>query len=196
MRSNTLDAARRVYMGLVRGTVHKVDDKPRMQVVDARLLHDELLPGIEHFQNYGFGSVPRPPDEKGGKAAEVIVGFLHGNRSHPVVLTVQDRCFRPRDWKSGDSGLWHYKGATARFTDDGWKHDAGPDKKPYEIKVGRGLLHIADDKVFLKLGDGDDAPTVTIKDGKVYLGGDPDKGGTYDFVMTASGPSSNVKAKL
>lgn len=35
--------------------------------------------------------------------------------------------------------------------------------------------------------------TVVIKDDMTYLGGDPDKGGSFDFLMTASGPCSKAK---
>ena len=196
MRSNTLDAARRSYGALVRGTVHASDDKPMMQTVDARLMHGELLTGIERFQPpYGLYSVPIPPDPPRPNAAEVIVGFLGGNRAHPIVLAVDDRRYRPKDWKPGNSGLYHYKGATARFTDDGWVQDAGPDKKPKTFTVGNATLIIADGKVTVQVG-GANGPALVVKTDAVYAGGDPDKGGSFARVMTEQGPSDLLKAKV
>ena len=173
MRSNTLDAARRAYLNLVRGTVHQVNDKPKMQTVDARLLHNELLTGIERMQEYGFSSVPPPPDPNGPKAAEVLVAFLHGNRSHPVIVATDDRRTRPTNWGSGDSGLWHHGGAYCKHTDAGWVHDQGSQKKPYTITVGNAVLTVADGKITAQVG-GSTGPAVVVKADAVYLGGDPD----------------------
>ena len=183
MRSNTLDAARRGYLGIVRGTIEKVDDSQKMQTVDARLLHNEMLTGIERPQNYGFSSVPVGP--QGTQAAELMVGFLHGNRSHPMVLGVDDRRTRPTGWKEGESGLWHYKGATAKFTDDGFVHDQGSDKKPLVVMVGNLTVTWADGKAMIDVG----GTQVIVQAGRVDLGG---PGGSR--VLTEAGPSSKVYA--
>lgn len=194
MRTTLLDSARRAY-NVVRGTLQASDDKPKMQTVDVRLMHGELLTKVERFQPYGHSSVPLPPDQD-GKAAEVIAIFANGNRSHPVVIAVDDRRYRPKNWSPGDAGLYHFKGATARLTNDGWKHDAGPDKKPHIVTVGNATFTIADGKITAKVGSGDTSPSIVIKPDMIYLGEDPDKGGTFDFVSTVSGPSVNVKAKI
>ena len=182
MRSNTLDAARRGYLGLVRGTIDSVDDSQMMQTVTARLLHNEMLPGIERPQNYGFSSVPVAP--QGTQGAELIVGFMHGNRSHPMVLGVDDRRYRPTNWNGGDIGLWHYKGNTAKFTDTGWQQNHA-DKQPWTITVGTSTLTVADGKITATVG----GTSVTIQDGRVDLGG---LGGSP--VLTVAGPSSKVYA--
>ena len=177
MRSNTLDAARRAYLGLVRGTVNASDDSPMMQTVDARLMHNELLTGIERFQPYGMSSVPRPPDS-GGKAAEVIVGFLHGNRGHPIVLGVDDRRYRPKNWMPGDVGNYHYSGATAKFADAGWAYNGGTTKLSASWTIGNLTVTWTDGKALIQIG-GSGGPAVVVTPSQVYLGGDPATGGTF-----------------
>lgn len=186
MRSNTLDAARRAYLGLVRGTVHQTDDSHLWQTIDARLLHGELLTGIEHVQHYGYSYVPLPPDPDGKKAAELVVGFLNGNRSHPIVLGVNDRRYRPKNWKPGEAGLWHYKGATAKHTDTGWVYDAGSGKQPHTTTVGNATVTVADGKITLQVNN----TKVIVKDGKILLGGDD----ASIPVMLQSGPSNLIFA--
>ena len=167
-----------------------------MQTLDARLLHNELLTGIEHFQpGYGLNSVPMPPEQGSTKAAEVIVGFINGNRSHPIVIRIDDRRYRPKNWNPGDVGLYHYQGATAKLTTVGWSYDAGDQKKPHTTTIGNAVVTVADGKIMGQVG-GPSGPAFVVKDDCVYLGGDPDQGGDFEFVQTVVGPSSKVKAKL
>lgn len=187
MRGSSLDALRRSYLGLVRGTVNASSDTPKMQTVDARLMQNELLTGIERFQNYGHISVPRAPDASGGKAAEVIVGFINGNRAHPIVLAVDDRRFRPTGGKPGDVGHYHYLGATATFTDTGYAFSTGPKKLPATWTVGNATLTVSDGKIVANV----DGTSITITPGRVDLGG---TGGSA--VMTADGPSTKVFAVI
>ena len=42
----------------------------------------------------------------------------------------------------------------------------------------------------------DDDTAIIMKEGKVYLGGDPDKGHIFSLVVTVDGPSKNVYARL
>ena len=195
IRSSPLDAARRAYLNVVRGTLHKADDTHRMQTADVRLMHNELLTGVERFQPYGHSSVPLPPDANGKKAAEVLVVFIHGNRSHPVIIAVDDRRYRPKNWQPGDAGLYHYKGQTAKLVENGWIYDAGSEKKPHVTTVGNATLTVADGKITAQVG-GASGPAAVVKSDFVYLGGDPDQGGTFAFVETVSGPSTRVKARI
>jgi phage baseplate assembly protein V len=163
MRSNTEDAARRAYLSIARGTLDKASDKSRMQEVDVHVLDNELLTGVERFQPYGISSVPMPADKSGGKAAEVVVLFVNGNRSHPIVIAVDDRRHRPKDWKPGDAGLYHHDGSTAKFTDTGWVHDAGSKKQPHKTTIGNATVTIADGKITCDVN----GSTVVVEDGKV-----------------------------
>ena len=142
MRSSTLDAARRGYLGLTRGVVMSTDDTTAVQTVNVRGLHGEMLESVERFQQYGFNSVPVDPTQNGAQGAEPLVGFVNGNRSHPVVLAENDRRTRPTRWQQGESGLWHYQGASAKFTQTGWLQDAGPNKQPHTWTCGSGTLSI------------------------------------------------------
>ena len=195
IHSSIADAARRGYLGIARGVIMGSDDSKLMQTVDARLHSQEMLTGIERLQSYGFNSVPVDPDQNGKKAAEVVVGFVNGNRSHPVVLAEGDRRSRPKNWQKGESGLWHHKGATAKLTATGWKHDAGPDKQPHTITVGNAVVTVADGKITCQVG-GTHGAACVVKADAVYLGGDPDHGGTFARVMTESGPTDLAKAKI
>jgi phage gp45-like len=68
-----------------------------MQLVQLGVLAGETVEGdtgAEHFQPYGFASVPLA-------GAEAVVVFPNGDRSHPLVTAVSDRRYRPT---GGDPG--------------------------------------------------------------------------------------------
>lgn len=165
MRSNSLDAARRSYLNITRGVISSTDDNHLMQEVTFRGLQNELIGPAERFQPYGITSVPLPEEPNTGKGAEAIIGFVNGNRSHPVVLAVDDRRYRPQNWKQGEAGLYHYTGATAKFTDTGWVHNAGSKKQPHTTTVGNATLTVADGKITANVN----GTTVTVNDGKVEV---------------------------
>ena len=184
MRGSSEDALRRAGLGLARGTIHMVNDKPKLQTIDIRGYDNELITGVENFaQPYGFKSVPLPP---GDKAAEVVVGFINGNRSHPVILGHIDRRTAPTGWMPGDSGFWHHAGATARFTDKGFVKDAGSNKQPDTTTVGNATLTIADGKITATVA----GTTIIVTDGKICLG---DANASIP-VMLKTGPSQLVFA--
>src|SRR5262249_62129471 len=74
----------RVAMMIARGLVAMTDDDKKMQRHQVRLLSNETKDNIEHFQPYGFTSVP-----KGG--AETVVVFLGGNLSRGIAIVTDDR---------------------------------------------------------------------------------------------------------
>lgn len=158
-----MEALRRAYLGFTRGTLVKATDKPKMQTNDVRLLHGELIPGVERFQPYGHSTVPMPPDQDGKKAAEVVLAFVHGNRAHPICLGVEDRRYRPTGGEDGQVGHYHFRGATATFRQGGFSHDAGPDKQPHLVNVGKTSVTSADGAHTTKVG----STTVLKEDGKV-----------------------------
>ena len=160
---SAMEALRRAYLGFTRGSLVKATDKSKMQTVDVRLYHDELIPGIERFQPYGHSAVPLPPDQNGSKAAEAVVVFINGNRAHPICIGVDDRRYRPTGGEDGQVGHYHYKGATGTFRMSGFAHDAGPDKKPHLVNVGATSVTSADGAHTTKVG----STTVLKEDGKV-----------------------------
>ena len=149
--------------------------------MDFRGLQNELLTGVENFAHaFGHYAVPVPPD-KTSKAAELIMGFLGGNRSHPVVLAHIDRRFRPTKGEDGQIGHYHFKRATAMFRKAGFAHDAGPDKKPHSVSVGQTAVQAADGSHLTKVGatavlkEADKITTQTqtkVFTGAVHLGAD------------------------
>ena len=138
-RGTTRDAAARAGVMVTRGTIAKANDDPKMQEVDVNGLHDETKTGVERFQNYGFSSVPLPPskDDKGVmRHAEAIVLSGSGNRSHPIVIGVDDRRHRPKKLKPGESVFYDDLGQTITLTRDGIVISGGPSNKPVKMMVG------------------------------------------------------------
>lgn len=91
-------AVRRLQNLVARGTVALVDAKRRMQTLQVKLLADETLDGIEHFEPYGFTSHPHP-------GAEVLTLSVDGDRSHTVVIVAADRRYRMELLEAGEVAL-------------------------------------------------------------------------------------------
>lgn len=89
--------------GVARAVLNVVDDEGNMQRVQISLLEDEVIDGVERFQNYGFTSVP----EEGTEATVVFVG---ADRSHPVVVVADDRRVRKKGLKPGEVAVYHKNG--------------------------------------------------------------------------------------
>lgn len=89
--------------GVSRAELNVVDDEGNMQRVQISLLEDEVIDGVERFQNYGFTSVP---DE----GAEATVVFVGADRSHPVVVVADDRRVRKKGLKPGEVAIYHKDG--------------------------------------------------------------------------------------
>lgn len=86
----------RIASMVSRAVVQLVDDGPKLQSLQVGV--PEPRPDAEHFQPYGFFSVPFP-------GAEAVVIFPNGDRSHPLVLVASDRRYRPTDGQLGEAGL-------------------------------------------------------------------------------------------
>lgn len=225
-RTDPRSAAIRSYSGVARATISKILDDPNMQTLDAGFLKDEARKGIERFQNYGFSSVPMGPDKDGKEGPEAIVTFQGGNRSNPIITGVDDRRHRPRGLKEGENAQYDHQGQMTYLAKDGTyiigtqkevslrhakkekqeraksnqKDNDGGTSKPAEkekeydhkgevnteVKATEKTIEAyIKDKMYMK-----------IVDGKVYLGGDPDKGDKFGKVGTDAGISVNVYAKI
>lgn len=107
--------ATRIANSIARGVVQLVDDSKKMQLLQIGVLADETVEGAggaEHFQPYGFSSVPLV-------GAEHVVLFPNGDREHPMVIAVADRRYRPTGRPSGEINVYHYRGAKIRMLEDG-----------------------------------------------------------------------------
>jgi phage baseplate assembly protein V len=86
-----------------RGVVDAVDDSKKCQALRMSLLADEVSEDVEHFQDYGYTSVPF-------QDAEGLFFAVGGDRAHGVVLGVIDRGKRPLNLAAGDVCLYTDKG--------------------------------------------------------------------------------------
>lgn len=91
----------RVQNTLARGVVKLVVDSESMQRLQVLSNLDEVIEGVggvEHFQPYGFFSIPFAD-------SEAIVVFPTAGRDHPVAVVVADRRYRPKNGSPGECGL-------------------------------------------------------------------------------------------
>jgi phage baseplate assembly protein V len=105
-------ALRRLQNIFARGTVALVNASTKMQVLQVKLLADETLDVIEHFEPYGYTSHPLP-------GAEVLTLSVDGDRSHTVVIVTADRRYRPTGLAAGDVAVYDHRGQSIRLTDAG-----------------------------------------------------------------------------
>ncbi|MGM4980890.1 phage baseplate assembly protein V [Rhizobium sp. 11_C7_N12_5] len=110
-------ASRGIFMTIARGSIKSVKDGGKLRTLNLVGLQDESLSDVEHFESYGFTAVPAASGSDG--AAEAIIGFVGGNRSHPIVIAFGDRRSRPKGRPAGDVTVYHYNGAEIHLAADG-----------------------------------------------------------------------------
>jgi len=130
IRSTLTDATRKARMGTARATIREFDDDHLMQQVKkADVYHSETPSDFERWQPVGMTAFPiKQQEEEGGQkqssqksnpsedgdwnhdqpkgpAAEAIMMYIGGSRSHPVAM-VDDRRVRPYGMSEGEGA--HY----------------------------------------------------------------------------------------
>lgn len=90
---------RRVALMIGRGVVRLVNDSLKLQGLQVSLLAGETHDDVERFQEYGFSSHPHP-------GAEAVLVFAGGNRSHGLVIAVDDRRYRLKGLAEGEVALF------------------------------------------------------------------------------------------
>ena len=95
---------------VARAVLQLVDDSKTLQGVQIGV--PETVPDGEHFQPYGFFSVPLV-------GAEGVALFPHGDRSHPLVIVMSDRRYRPTGGEPGTAGIHNQTGARVVVLPDG-----------------------------------------------------------------------------
>jgi phage gp45-like len=105
----TRNLRQRVLLTLGRGRVRAIDDNGGMQKLQCSFLKNEPTNGLERMQEYGFTSWPLPE-------AEVMAGFIAGNRDHGIIIAVDDRRYRFKVDAQGDVCI---------YTDLDKGHDTG-----------------------------------------------------------------------
>lgn len=154
-----------------RGVVQRVNDGRKLQLVQLGVLATETVDGngegAEHFQPYGFASVPLA-------GAEGVVLFPNGDRGHPLAVVIADRKYRPTGGEPGQVTVHHYKGAKMTMLENG----------NVEVTPGPGGKIV--------FAGADTGPGLTSEGVVVGTGIDPFSGQTYNALGSAS---SNVFAK-
>lgn len=130
--------AARIANTVVRGVVKLVNDSETMQRLQVLANLEEVIEGVggvEHFQPYGFFSVPFV-------GSEAVVIFPNGDRAHPIAVVVADRRYRPKNGQPGEAGL---------RTDEG-----------DELRLGRGHVMTLTSNT-IKLGSSSAAGAVVVQ---------------------------------
>lgn len=134
------DYIRRLSINLLnsiaRGEVKLADDSEGMQRLQMEILEGEEIDEAEYFHPYGFGSVPL-------EGAEAVVLFPGGDRSHPLVVAVQDRRHRPTGKEGGEVYLYSQAGQLVLLKADGSVEvSAAPGQKVF-VNDGSGGAAVA-----------------------------------------------------
>lgn len=100
-------------MNLVsRFVLNKADDGKKMQEVKGELFSDEVKEELEHFQSYGFTSVP-PANSEG------IALSVNSNRDHVVVICLDSREYRVKNLAEGDVAVYNKSGSIIKLKASG-----------------------------------------------------------------------------
>lgn len=102
----------RLANAVARAVVKLVSDVTKMQELQVGVLDGETVEGAEHFQPYGFSSVPLA-------GAEGVALFPNGDRGHPLVVAVADRRYRPTGGEAGEVTVYSKTGARVRLLASG-----------------------------------------------------------------------------
>jgi len=78
---------RKLSLMVTRGLVNMIKDSDGLQIFQLSALAGELLDDVERVQNYGMTSHPHPD-------AEAVILNVGGNRSHPIIIALDDRRYR------------------------------------------------------------------------------------------------------
>ena len=87
--------ANRVRLTVGRALLAAVNDASKLQATQVQLLEGETRSDVEHFQHYGFTSVPFA----GAEGVALAVG---GSRDHVVLVNVDDRRYRVKSLANGE----------------------------------------------------------------------------------------------
>lgn len=110
--------AERVRGMIGRAIVGLVNDAAKLQALQVTMLADQTVDEVEHFQHYGFTSVPHA-------GAEGIALALAGSTGHTVVINVDDRRYRVKNLASGEVVIYDDLGHQVHLTRAGIVIDGG-----------------------------------------------------------------------
>lgn len=135
----------RVMMTVGRCVLTAINDKTLAQEVQVGLLPGELRDAVEHFQQYGYKSVPEA-------GAEGVAVFIGGNRDHGFVIATVDRRYRPTGWNPGEVGLYSKFDQFIRLKEDGSLVISAPNgisiETPAGVKISGKTIENAAEELF------------------------------------------------
>lgn len=106
------DIRNRIRNMLARGVVRLVNDAKKLQLLQVDGFEGGPADDAEHFQPYGFASVPLD-------GAEAFIAFPDGDREHAIVIATPDRRHRPTGGQAGEVTIYNHVGAKAVFKASG-----------------------------------------------------------------------------
>lgn len=108
----TAPLRRRVRLMVSRAILTALNDGPGIQILQVKLLANEVRDSVERFQNYGHTSYPL-------SGSEGIMVCVSGNRDHGVVIALDDRRYRPKNMQPGESAHYDDLGQKIHLTRTG-----------------------------------------------------------------------------
>lgn len=153
-----------------RARLLQLDDSGSQQLVDLGGYKNERPKRIVRVQPHGFSSYPNAE-------AEGVMVQMGGRSDRTMFIGGEHKDYRQKNLKEGNAVLYDDKGNVVFAKGDGG----------LSVNAKKGIVEVRsqDDKVTVQPGAGKN----------VYLGGDG-ADGSYARVMTESGPSSNVYARI
>ncbi len=100
--------AGRVRLMVGRCILEAINPSTKVQSVQIQVRAGEVREKVEHFQAYGYSSVPHP-------GAEGICVAVGGSSDHQVVVCIDDRRFRLTNLVEGEVALYTDEGDTLIF---------------------------------------------------------------------------------
>lgn len=107
-----MSLAERVRGMVSRCVVNLVSDAFKLQALQVTMMADQTADDVEHYQHYGFTSVPLP----GAEGVALAVG---GSTGHTLVINVDDRRYRLRGLPGGEVALYDDQGQKVHLTRGG-----------------------------------------------------------------------------
>ena len=112
MERTAVSALGRMRRMLTRVVLKLVDDGSKMQAHQVESYDGLVRDKVEHFQHYGFTSVPFP-------GAEGVGLSIGGSTNHMVVLNVDDRRYRMKGLEGGEVAIYDDQGQSVHLTREG-----------------------------------------------------------------------------
>jgi phage gp45-like len=99
---------KKVFLLMGRAILTAINNTGTTQRLQAEGLADEVLDGVERFQEYGFDSFP-------WEGAQAAIIYPDGNRDSGVVVSVHDRRYRPTNLVQGEVVSYTDEDSTTPF---------------------------------------------------------------------------------